>query len=201
MKRLGLAAALTVCALTVATAVAGETPWAQDETVLIATPPRAIADFTLTDQQGRDFKLSSLRGQRVLVFFGFTHCPDICPATLLKLRQLKQAAPQELADVRVVMISVDGDRDSPRLLKEYLSAFWPDFIGLTGTPAAVRDIAARFPAVFIKGIPPAPGGDYSVQHSSLVYVLDEAGQLRAEFSDSQVDAMASYLRTLTASQK
>ena len=127
--------------------------WPQNETVLVATPPRAIADFTLTDQQGRDFKFASLRGQRVLVFFGFAHCPDICPATLLKLRQLKQAAPQELADVRVVMISVDGDRDSPQLLKEYLSAFWPDFIGLTGTPAVVRDIAARFPAVFIKGIP------------------------------------------------
>ena len=201
MNGFRLAGTIMVCALAAAAALAGETPWPQNETVLVATPPRPIADFTLTDQQGRDFKFASLRGQRVLVFFGFAHCPDICPATLLKLRQLKQAAPQELADVRVVMISVDGDRDSPQLLKTYLSAFWPDFVGLTGTPAVVREIAARFPAVFIKGIPPAPGGDYTVQHSSLVYVVDREGQLRAEFSDTEVDAMASYMRTLTASQK
>ena len=193
---------LTACMLVAATAfAASERPWAQDERVLIATPPRTVADFTLTDQHGRDFHFSNLRGQRALVFFGFAHCPDICPNTLLRLRQLKQAAPRELADVRVVMISVDGDRDSPQLLKEYLSKFWPDFIGLTGKPAAVRDIAARFPAIFVKGIPPAPGGDYAVQHSSLVYVIDQAGQLRAEFSDADVDAMAAYLGTLTPSQK
>jgi protein SCO1/2 len=171
-------------------------PPAPPSQVFVEAEPRPIEDFALTDQDGRQFRFSSLRGAPALVFFGFAHCPDICPNTLLKLRRLMDLLPEELSDTRVVMISVDGDRDTPQLLKEYLGAFRPDFIGLSGPPAQVRDIAARFPAVFVKGIPPTPGGAYSVQHSSLIYALDRAGNVRVKFGEAEVEEMADSLENL-----
>src|SRR5262245_31897890 len=155
--------------------------------VLQRTPPRPIEDFTLTDQDGRAFHFSSLRGQPVLVFFGFAHCPDVCPAALAKLQMLK-ASHRELANLAVVMVSVDADRDTPAALKAYLANFKSGFTGLTGDPATIREIAQRFSAPYFKG-QARPSGDYLVQHTSQVYVVDKNGNLRAEFYDASLDAM------------
>ena len=166
--------------------------------VIVADPPKSIADFALTDTHGQDRRFSEFHGEPVLVFFGFTHCPDVCPIALAKLQRLKRSAPKELAAVKVVMISVDGDRDTPALLGKWLDHFSNDFIGLMGNPRAVRDIAAQFPAVFVKGIPASPGGPYTVQHSSLIYAVDRSGRVRAQFDDAEPEAMALVMRALLA---
>ena len=112
--------------------------WSISDRVAIAQPPKPIADFELVDQEGRPFKFSQLRNRPVLVFFGFTHCPDVCPATLAKLRALNDTADEKIRDVAVVMISVDGDRDNPATMKAYLAQMSPQFIGLTGDPQIGR---------------------------------------------------------------
>ena len=159
-------------------------------------PPKPIADFELVDQDGKPFRFSQLRNRPVLVFFGFTHCPDVCPATLAQLRALDGTADQKIRDVAVVMISVDGDRDHPATMKAYLAQMSPQFIGLTGDPRAVRGIAAQFPAVFFKGLPDRHGGEYFVEHTSQVYLIDRHGRLCAAFSDAPIGAIRQALHTL-----
>jgi protein SCO1/2 len=176
---------------------AGNTP-AQDR-IRIAAEPVAIPDFTLTDHEGRPASFGSLRGREALVFFGFTHCPSVCPAAMFRLRLLTESFEDagEPAPA-VVFISVDGERDTADVLKRYLAAYPASFIGLTGDPKQVRRIAAQFNAVFFKGLPSDGSGDYLVEHTSQVYLVDELGRLRATFIDAPVEAMASSARQLSA---
>jgi protein SCO1/2 len=171
------------------------TAWPTYERVMVPPAPKTIADFELTDQDGKPFKFSSLRGAPAVVMFGFTHCQDICPASLQKLRSFKLASP-ELRPVRVVMISVDGERDTVPQMKQYLSQYSQEFIGVTGDPERVRDIAARFSAVFFKGQPQADSGKYDVAHNRQVYAIDKSGQLRAEFYDASLEAMQGVMLAL-----
>jgi protein SCO1 len=97
-----------------------------------------------------------------------------------------------------VLISIDGDRDSPELLKTYLAGYSRSFIGLTGDPKAVRKIAAGFKAVFFKGLPYDDDGNYQVEHTSMIYLVDGEGRLRATFLDASVEAMAKTTRELTS---
>src|SRR5262249_54878145 len=150
-------------------------------------------DFTLTDQSGKPRAFSSLRGEPVLVFFGFTHCANVCPMTMARLKSLHGAQGGKLKPVRVVMISVDGDRDTPAAMKAYLEPLSRDFIGLTGDPKATAKIAAGFAAVFFKE-PAAKDGSYNVMHSTQVFAVDKAGRLRASFGDTSLADMA----TITA---
>jgi protein SCO1 len=150
---------------------------------------KTIEDFELSDQDGMPFRFRQLRGKPALVFFGFTHCPDVCPATLARLVVVTNAIDPKADSATIVMISVDGDRDTPAAMKAYLAQLSPRCIGLTGDPHAVRQIAAQFPAVFFKGLPEKPGGPYAVQHTSQVYLIDRRGRLRATFLDESIDAM------------
>jgi len=165
--------------------------------VTVLPTPKSMADFVLTDQQGRTRSLESLRGKPTLIFFGFTHCPDACPAALTKLKLLHESGGGALKTARIVMISVDGERDTPAVMKRYLATLSPDFIGLTGNPRTVADIAARFSAVAFKN-PPDHKGNYEYFHSSQVFVLDHAGRLRASFADASVENMANITRRLLA---
>ena len=165
---------------------------ALDRVTVMATP-RPVANFTLLDQNGRPRTLASLRGEPTLVFFGFTHCPDVCPTTMTRLKLLHQSTGGALKAAHVVMISVDGERDTPAVMKKYLATFSPDFIGLTGSPRAVTDIAARFSAVAYKE-QPDPKGNYDYFHSSQVFLLDKDGRLRASFADASVENMATVTR-------
>ena len=176
-------------ALLIATAA-----FAAPSRVLEAKPPKAIPDFELTDQDDKTFRLSQLRGSPVLLFFGFTHCPDVCPLTLGQLQVIASSPDKAVRQARVVMVSVDGDRDKPADLKRYLATVSPDFLGLTGDPRRVRDIAAQFSAVFFKGAPTDRSGKYLVEHTSQVYLLDRQGRLRSTFFNATVDAMTSATR-------
>lgn len=168
-----------------------------DESVQILESPRLINDFELMSEEGAPFHLHSLRGTSALVFFGFTHCPKVCPATMHQLRLL-DAALRNSGSHRpaVVMISIDGDRDTPVVMKAYLDPLSPAFIGLTGDPRAVRRIAESFSAVFFKGLPADKSGGYLVDHTSQVYLVDAEGRLRASFFEASVEQMAQSIYTL-----
>jgi len=193
---------VALSALFVAGAVCADTPdragaaLTSSDKVLIAQSPQDVPDFELTDQEAQPFRFSQLRGQTTLVFFGFTHCPDICPTTLYKLKLSDEARDRSLLRAAVVLISVDGDRDTPAAMKDYLASFSPDFIGLTGNPRLVRDIAARFSAVFFKGLPSDKSGNYLVEHTSQLYLVDKAGRLRATFFDAPVDTIVEVTRAV-----
>jgi protein SCO1 len=179
--------------------ISGTTFAGQQDRVLIAADAPEVADFSLTDEEGEMLRLSSLRGRSALVFFGFTHCPGVCPATMFKLRLLSESLDQGArAKPLVLFVSVDGNRDTASVMKAYLESYPDNFVGLTGDPKAVRTIAAGFKAVFFKGLPSDSSGDYLVEHTTQVYLVDERGRLRATFFDAPVEIMAKVTRDLSA---
>ena len=187
-----------VLALVAAMATAGERATLPALPGVAVNPaPASIPDFTLTDQAGKPRSFSSLRGKPVLVFFGFTHCANVCPTTLGRLKMLHESQGGALKSARVVFISVDGDRDTPARLKSYLAPVSADFVGLTGDPKATSTIAAQFAAVFFKE-PAAKDGSYNVMHSTQVYAVDKAGLLRATFNDASIEDMAKITALLLA---
>jgi protein SCO1 len=178
-------------------AAAAATPLPSLPGVYVNPEPVGIADFTLTDHDGKPRSFSSLRGAPVLVFFGFTHCPKICPDAMARLRLLHDARDGALAPARVVLVSVDGERDTPAALRKFLQPQATGFIGLTGDPKTTAGIAARFSAVFFKA-PAAKDGSYDVMHSAQVFAVDRQGRLRASFSGASLDDMATITAQLLA---
>jgi protein SCO1/2 len=155
---------------------------AQTATATLLTPPRPLPPIALVDQDNRPFDVARLRGRWSFVFFGFTSCPDVCPVTMTALAQTNKL----LADVpeklrpRLVMISVDPERDTPERLAGYVKAFDPTFIGVTGTKAAIDELAQRMGVLVAKR--PLEGGNYSVDHTTSVFLVDPDGALHALFS-------------------
>lgn len=159
---------------------------------------RPIGDATLTDQNGDAFTLGSLRGRVALVLFGYTNCPDVCPLAMEQLRELHDSGLLSPDDkVAYVLISVDGDRDTPAVVKAFLAKYSSDFIGLTAPPAAVKPIAGRFSVSFFEG-GHDHGGHYTVAHSSQIFVVDPTGNVRAESYGASPEAMADVVRALNA---
>ncbi len=167
------------------------------ERVRVLTVPKPVELTNLIDQDGHPFDAETLRGQVTLVFFGFTHCPDVCPLALEKFSQLERRQGEELDELAYVMVSVDGDRDDPTTLKEFLSRFSENFVGLTGDTASVTAIARQFSASFFKE-QSGHDGHYDVAHSPQIFVVDPEGRLRAEFYFASVDAMVGVSRALQA---
>ncbi len=139
---------------------------------------RELSAPALVDSRGQPFPPSAFKGHASLVFFGFTHCPDICPTTLALLAQVKPAI--AAGNIVVYLATVDPERDTPEALHSYLAGFDPDFIGLTGAPPDVEAFARALGALAAKV--DLPGGSYSMEHSATLYLLDDAGRLRAVFS-------------------
>jgi protein SCO1 len=159
--------------------------------------PKAVPQFALTDTSGHAFTRNELLGAPALVFFGFTHCPDVCPTTLLKLAQIRKTA--RVAHLRVLFVSVDPQRDTPPVLGAYVHAFDPAFEGLTGSSQAIAALAAAF-GVAVNRVE-LPGGDYTMDHSAVVFLINDAAQIAAIFTPpfevaevgSDLDRAASYL--------
>jgi protein SCO1/2 len=173
---------------------------APPERTLLAEPPRSIADFQLTDQDGKVVKLADFRGAPVLIFFGFSHCTTACPTALTQLRQLDREHRAELGKTRIVIISVDGERDTPDAMKAWLEPLSPSFTGLTGAPAQIHNVAAGFSATFYK-TPGEKPGDYSVQHNSQVFLIDGKGRMRATFFNAPVKTMAEVTQGVAKEDK
>ena len=134
-------------------------------------------DFAMTDHTGQPRKLSDYKGKIVLLFFGFTHCPDVCPTTLAELARARKALGADADRVQVVMITVDPERDTPEVLKQYVTALDPSFIGLTGDADAIARTAKDF-KVFYQKTAGRSDKSYSVDHSSGTFVFDPSGRVR-----------------------
>jgi len=150
-------------------------------------PLRAAYDFELTDQNGNPFRLRDARGGVVLLNFGFTCCPNICPASLANLAAARRALPAEARDrVRVVFLSVD-ERDDISDLKKYMPMFDEKFTGLTGTPEAVGNTARAYGAFYRKDSKgPQGADDYLIDHSTSTYLIDPDGNLRLVYKIEQL---------------
>ena len=180
--------ALVIALLAVA---AGALVWAVSHFVRDATQTATgttsgtaliVSEFELVDQDGRTVRGADLRGKLQLVFFGFTTCPDICPTTLTKITAALEDLGADAAALRPVLITVDPERDTPTVLKEYLTAFDPRILGLTGTPAQIAAALKGFRVYASKR--ELEGGDYTMDHSTFIYLMDRNGDYFGHFSAS-----------------
>lgn len=165
----------------------------------LLTPRQSLPDFSLIDTQGQSFGPANLRGHWTMMFFGYTNCPDFCPATLTTLAALqKRLRADNATRPQVIFVSVDAKRDTPAQLARYVPYFDPEFIGLTAADQpAIQAIAKQW------GVPvmvqPAQDGNYTVDHSSAIFVLDPAGRLAAILSGPfTVDELQSDLRRIVS---
>lgn len=133
-------------------------------------------ELALTGHDGKPRTLADFRGKVVVIFFGFTHCPDVCPTVLAELAQVAKELGKDADRMQVLFVTVDPERDTPELLRQYVPSFNPSFLGLYGDAAATARTAREFKIFFQKQ--PLPGGDYSVDHSAGTYILDQEGRLR-----------------------
>jgi protein SCO1/2 len=161
-----------------------EGPATMTAALRILPEPRVLADFGLVDQDGEPFSLQRLNGKWSLLFFGFTHCPDVCPSALYDLHQVNQAVAASGGDkaaYQVIFVSVDPERDSPQRLKEYADYFDPDFLAVTGSPEQLAALSKQI-GVAYRIEPHEPGSDeYTVDHSASIMLTDPRGRLHGVF--------------------
>ena len=154
----------------------------------VIDPPAAAAEINLRDFNGQEFSLRALRGKVVIVYFGYTNCPDECPLTMAHLKQATDSLDAQSKAVQVVMISTDPKRDTPQAMKDFLGKFNPDFVGLVGPPEQLTQVWRDY------GVTVEDGGQ---THSFFVYVIDRAGNFRETFlPDSSPADMAADLHLL-----
>lgn len=142
-------------------------------------PPETVADFTLTDENNQPFRLSDHKGKVVLLFFGYTHCPDVCPGTLAVWKEAHSLLGDAAAETRFVFVTVDPERDTPERLAMHVNAFSPDFIGLTGTPEALQPVYDAFHIAYEKDTESDTAVEYLMGHTAAVMVVDPEGRLRS----------------------
>ena len=156
----------------------------------VINPPAPAAEIRLEDFNGRSFTLSSLRGKVVVLYFGYTNCPDECPLTMAHLKLASDQLGNDAKDLRVVMISTDPKRDNADAMKAFLAKFSPDFIGLVGTPDDLAKVWRDY------GVTVEDGGE---THSYFIYVIDPTGNFRETFlPDSTPADMAADVRMLAS---
>jgi protein SCO1 len=139
-------------------------------------------DFKLTDHTGEIRSLVDFRGKAIVLFFGYTHCPDMCPATMGELAAAMQKLGKDAARVQVLFVTVDPERDTPMQLKQYLSTFNPEFLGLSGAARTTKDIANEFKVVYQKQTGQSPD-HHTLDHSTGSYIFDTRGKLRLYVSN------------------
>jgi protein SCO1/2 len=149
--------------------------------------------FHLEDQNGQPVSDEDMKGRPFLVFFGFAHCPDVCPTTLFEMSEVIRQLGKDADRIGALLITVDPERDTPAALKDYLASFDPHLRGLTGDPAAVN-AAIKAYRVYAKKIP-LEGGDYTMDHTAVVYLMDKDGRFVAPFNLKRTpEAAAAELR-------
>lgn len=167
-------------------------PWALRDVSGIVAP----LEFHLTNQDGQTVDASSYRGKIVLLYFGYTHCPDVCPTTLGTLALALHRLGPDADKVRVLFVSVDPARDTVAVLKQYVNAFGPQFVGLRGSDAELQELSRRYRIAYALEKPDRQG-DYAVVHSDAVFIFDDKGNARLlGGSDDKADAIAQDLKRL-----
>ncbi|MCO7213946.1 MULTISPECIES: SCO family protein [Halomonas] len=172
-----------------------EPPW-QTKDISGLMPPLA---FELVDENGKDVNADQFLGKSTLLFFGFTHCPDVCPTTLARLDAATQRMGEAARDdIQVLFVSVDPRRDDAETLREYTDAFGPQFIGLTGDKAALDELTRRYRVTYGYGEEDSEG-NYDVSHSSAVFAFNDQGEARLLIRDSDpMEAVVADLERLAS---
>jgi protein SCO1/2 len=146
----------------------------------VATPAAIGGPFQLTDQSGQVVTEKAMEGRPTLIFFCFTHCPDVCPTSLFEMSEILHAMGSDADRVNAYFISVDPERDTEAAMKDYLSSFDPHLKGLTGDPEVVAKVLSEY-RVYAKKVP-LKDGDYTMDHTALVYLMDRDGRFVAPFN-------------------
>jgi protein SCO1/2 len=154
--------------------------WALGGLRTVAAPAAIGGPFELTDQAGQPVTEKNLQGRPTLIFFGFTHCPDVCPTELFEISEVLRAMGTDADRVNAYFVSVDPERDTRAAMKDYLSSFDPHLKGLTGDPAAVAKIISDY-RVYAKKVP-LKDGDYTMDHTALIYLMDRDGKFVSPFN-------------------
>jgi protein SCO1/2 len=184
-----------IMGLTVYRVLSGNNQGAQvgmiDAGIILLPQSRTVPDMAMTNQDGQAVSLSDLKGKWTLLFFGYTFCPDICPTTLAQLRQIKSELPKDaVSNLRVVLVSVDPNRDTPQQLKQYLGYFDKDFVGLSAPVAQIQKLANAVSIPFIPADTSKP--NYTVDHSGNLVILGpdgtQRGFIRAPMSNPKLVA-------------
>jgi protein SCO1/2 len=162
--------------------------WAFGGLRTVAAPSAIGGPFQLTDQSGQTVTEKNLLGKPSLIFFGFTHCPDVCPTSLFEMSEVLRAMGKDADRVNAYFVSVDPERDTAAAMKDYLSSFDPHLKGLTGDPAAVAKIISEY-RVYAKKVP-LKDGDYTMDHTALVYLMGRDGKFVAPFNLKQTPQQA-----------
>jgi protein SCO1/2 len=136
--------------------------------------------FTLTDQDGKTVTDADFKGKPMLVFFGYTHCPDVCPTTLFEVSEVLRALGGDAGKAQALFITIDPERDTAQVMKDYLSSFDPHLRGLTGSVDAITSTEKAY-RVYAKKVP-GTNGEYTMDHTALVYLMDKEGQFVAPFN-------------------
>lgn len=161
-------------------------------------PPVELTDFTMMSSTGSPVSLSDFAGSYTLLFFGYTHCPDVCPTTLLTLGQVKEALGASAAEMHFVFISVDSPRDTLEVLKDYVENYDPEFIALSGDDETLNQISPDFGLYYKR--PQTTSSFYLVEHTARLFLIDPQGHLVMSFAygtptDVIVDALQARLET------
>lgn len=171
----------------------GDQAW-QTKDISGLMPP---LEFTLIDEKGNTVNAEQFRGKTTLLFFGFTHCPDVCPTTLARLgTAIRQLDDEIREDTQVLFVSVDPGRDDPETLRKYTDAFGPQFVGFTGDKDALDALTRRYRVTYGYG-EEDDNGNYDVSHSSAIFAFNRAGEARLLIRDSDpMDAVVADLERL-----
>jgi len=184
--------AALACALALAACDAGRAPFRNTD----VTGAEFGKGFELTDHHGKPRTLADYKGKVVTIFFGYTQCPDVCPTTLSEMAQVMKLLGDRAADVQVLFVTVDPERDTRELLSNYVPAFDPRFVGLFGDLAATARVAREF-KVFYQKVPGSTPGTYSMDHTAGSFVFDRQGRLRLFVKHGQgAEPLAADLRRL-----
>ncbi|WP_440635575.1 SCO family protein [Bradyrhizobium sp. PUT101] len=154
--------------------------WAMGGLSKVAQPAAIGGPFQLTDQNGKAVTDKSLKGKPTLIFFGYTHCPDVCPTSLFEISEVLRVMGKDADKVNAVFISVDPERDTPATMKDYLSSFDPHLEGLSGAPAETAKVITSY-RVYAKKVP-TKDGDYTMDHTALIYLMDRDGRFVSPFN-------------------
>jgi len=154
--------------------------WAMGGVSKVAQPAAIGGPFQLTDQNGKAVTDKSLKGKPTLIFFGYTHCPDVCPTSLFEISEVLRAMGRDADKVNAIFISVDPERDTPAAMKDYLSSFDPHLEGLSGDPAETAKVITSY-RVYAKKVA-TKDGDYTMDHTALIYLMDRDGRFVSPFN-------------------
>ena len=167
--------------------------WAMGGLRNVAAPSAIGGPFQLTDQRGQAVTDKSMQGRPTLIFFGFTHCPDVCPTSLFEISEVLRAMGGDADRVNAYFISVDPERDTAAAMKDYLSSFDPHLKGLTGDAEQIAKVISAY-RVYAKKVP-LKDGDYTMDHTALIYLMDRDGHFVAPFNLKRTpDAAAADLK-------